>query len=119
MQYLLAFNEQDSEFSKRDSKLDGPGYWGAWTAYMGSIAQAGIMVSAGGLHPPHTASTLRVQEGKRVVHDGPFADTKEQLGGFCVIDVETLDEALVWAEQAPCASAGSVEVRPILPAPPA
>ena len=117
MQYLLTYNELGSEFSKRDSEADGPAYWGAWTAYMASIAQAGIMVSAGGLHPPHTASTLRVTEGKRVVHDGPFADTKEQLGGFCVIDVDSLDKALEWAELAPCATAGSVEVRPLLPPP--
>ena len=84
---------------------------------MGAIAEAGIMVSAAGLHPPHTASTVRVSDGARAVHDGPFADTKEQLGGFCVVDVESLDAALDWAAKAPCATAGSVEVRPVLPPP--
>ena len=117
MQFLMTFNKPASEFAKRESAEDAPAYWGAWTAYMGSIAQAGIMISAGGLHPPHTASTLRTSEGKRVVHDGPFADTKEQLGGFCVIEVDDLDAALDWAEKAPCAAPGSVEVRPILPPP--
>ena len=117
MQYLMTFNEPQSEFDKRESATDAGPYWGAWTAYMGAIAEAGIMVSAAGLHPPHTASTVRMNGDTRDIHDGPFADTKEQLGGFCVIEVETLDAALDWAAKAPCAQAGSVEVRPILPPP--
>ncbi len=116
MHFLMTFNEPPTEFAKRETP-EAETYWGAWTAYMGAIAQAGIMVSAAGLHPPHTASTVRVSDGKRDVHDGPFADTKEQLGGFAVIDVDSLDIALDWAAKAPCATAGSVEVRPVLPPP--
>ena len=117
MQYMLTYNEPATEFEKReDPDAAGP-YWGAWTAYMGAIAQAGIMVSAAGLHAPHTASTVRISNGTRDVHDGPYSDTKEQLGGFCVIEVPDLDTALDWAAKAPCAETGSVEVRPVLPPP--
>ena len=117
MQFMMTFNEPETEFAKRDgAETSGP-YWGAWSAYMASIAQAGIMVSAAGLQPPHAASTLRMKNGQRDIHDGPFADTKEQLGGFCVIEVDSLDAALDWAAKAPCAEAGSVEVRPVLPPP--
>ena len=119
MQYMLTYTEPASEFEKREDPVASGPYWGAWTAYMGAIAQAGIMVSGAGLQPPHTASTVRVSEGKRDVHDGPFADTKEQIGGFCVIEVADLDAALDWAAQAPCAETGAVEVRPVLPPPPA
>ena len=58
---------------------------------------------------------MQVAGGKRQVQDGPFADTKEQLGGFFVIDVADLDTALAWAARAPCAATGGVEVRPVLP----
>ena len=67
---------------------------------------------------PHAATTLRVRDGKRVVEDGPFADTKEQLGGYFVIDVPDLDAALDWAVKAPSARTASVEVRPVLAMPP-
>jgi hypothetical protein len=73
------------------------------------------MRAAGGLQGPDDATTVRVQAGQRVVHDGPFADAKEQLGGYFVIEVDTLDEALAWAERCPSATYASVEVRPILP----
>ena len=117
MQFLMTFNEPPADFAKRENPDASGPYWAAWTAYMGSIAQSAIMVSAAGLHPPHTASTVRMTDGARAVHDGPFADTKEQLGGFCLIEVENLDAALDWAAKAPSAIAGSVEVRPVLPAP--
>ena len=74
---------------------------------------AGIVKSGAGLEPPSTATSLRIQGGKRRVQDGPFADAKEQLGGFYVIDVPDLDTALEWAARAPCATTGGVEVRPI------
>ena len=68
---------------------------------------------------PHAATTLRLRDGQRVVEDGPFADTKEQLGGYFVIEVPDLDAALDWAAKAPSARTASVEVRPILPMSPA
>jgi len=116
---MMTFNEPETEFAKRDDPDAAGAYWGAWGAYMGAIAEAGIMVSAAGLQPPHTATTLRITSNQRDIHDGPFAETKEQLGGFCVIEVDSLDAALDWAAKAPCAEAGSIEIRPVLPPPPA
>lgn len=117
MHYVLLYNETDAERGKRDDAAQADAYWGAWTAYMGALAGAGVMVSGNGLQPPETATTLRIEGGTRHVQDGPFADTKERLGGYVVVDVPDLDAALEWAAQAPCAGAGSVEVRPVLPPP--
>ncbi len=116
MHYTLLYFETAAEMARRAAP-DAPAYWGAWNAYMGAMAGAGVMVGGNGLLPPATATTLRLRDGVRQVEDGPFADTKEMLGGYVVIDVPDLDAALEWAARAPCASAGSVEVRPVLPPP--
>lgn len=116
MQYTLLYLETPAEQGRRDTQ-DAPAYWGAWSAYMGAMGAAGVMISGNGLLPPRTATTLRITDGKWQVEDGPFADTKEQLGGYVVIDVPDLDAALEWAARAPCAAAGSVEVRPVMPPP--
>jgi hypothetical protein len=76
------------------------------------IKAAGAWVFAGGLHPPATATTVRIQDGEVVTTDGPFAETKEQLGGFWIIDVPDLDAALSWAGKATRACQAPVEVRP-------
>lgn len=117
MHYMLLFNETADEQGKRADPVQADGYWGGWTAYMGALAQSGAMVSGNGLQPPEAGTTLRVEDGRRHVVDGPFADTKERLGGYVIIDVADLDGALEWASRAPCATAGSVEVRPVLPPP--
>jgi len=70
------------------------------------------------LHPPSTATTVRVREGKRLLTDGPFAETREHLGGYMLIDVKDLDEALTIAARGPLAAIGSVEVRPVREGPP-
>jgi hypothetical protein len=115
MQYMLLLNETEGEFSRRNDPGQAGAYWGAWTAYIGAMAQAGIIVNGDGLQGPRTATTVRIRDGKRVVQDGPFADAKEQLGGYFVIEVPDLDSALEWAARAPSASVASVEVRPVLP----
>jgi hypothetical protein len=117
MQYMLIFNEPEAEFAKRNDPAHAPAYWGGWNAFIGAMAQAGIIVNGDGLEPPHTATTLRIRDGKRTVQDGPFADTKEQLGGYFIIDVPHLDAALDWAAKSPSASYGSVEIRPVMPPP--
>jgi hypothetical protein len=116
MQYALLYLETPAEKARGEGP-DAPAYWGAWNAYMGAMGAAGIMRGGNALKPPETATTLRIAGGKWQVEDGPFADTKEQLGGFVIIDVPDLDAALEWAARAPCATAGSVEVRPVLEAP--
>jgi hypothetical protein len=74
----------------------------------------GVLVAGEGLYPTATATTVRVREGDRDVTDGPFAETKEQLGGFYVLDVKNLDEAIEWAAKIPGAQNGSVEIRPVM-----
>jgi len=76
------------------------------------IQASGAWVFAGGLHPPATATVVRASDGDVVTTDGPFAETKEQLGGFWVIRAADLDEALAWAAKATSACAAPVEVRP-------
>ena len=78
------------------------------------MEQKGVLVAGDGLYPTTTATTVRVRDGERNVTDGPFAETKEQLGGFYVLDVKDLDEAIEWAAKIPTAQFGSVEIRPVL-----
>lgn len=117
MQYTLLYVETPEEMAKRHDPSQADAYWGAWNAYMGAMAQAGVMVSGNGLQPPETATTLSIVDGKRIIQDGPFIDTKEQLGGYVTVEVPHLDAALEWAARAPCVTAGRVEVRPILDPP--
>jgi hypothetical protein len=117
MQFMLILNETPEDFARRADPAQAGGYWGGWTAFIGAMAQAGVIVKGDGLQGPAMATTLRIRDGKRRVEDGPFADTKEQLGGYFVIEVPDLDTALDWAAQAPSAQTASVEVRPILPMP--
>lgn len=118
MEYMLIFSEPNEAFAKRDNPAEAGPYWGAWNAYIQALGAAGVIVSGNGLQPPHTATFVRTRDGRRVVQDGPFADTKEHLGGYFVIRVDSLDEALEWAARSPSADYGSVEVRPVLPPPP-
>ena len=73
-----------------------------------------MLVAGDGLYPTATATTVRVRDGERTVTDGPFAETKEQLGGFYVLDVKDLDEAIEWAAKIPGAQFGSIEIRPVM-----
>lgn len=115
MQYMLILNETAEEFAKRNDPAQAGQYWGGWNAFIGAMAAAGVIVKGDGLLGPATATTVRVRDGQRQIQDGPFADTKEQLGGYFVIEVPDLDAAIGWASQAPSASYASVEVRPVMP----
>lgn len=119
MQYMMIFAETEAEMAKRDDPAAAGAYWGAWTDYIGALNASGVVVSGNGLMPPATATTLRMKDGTRQVQDGPFIDTKEQLGGYIIIEVADLDAALDWASRSPAATAGAVEIRPVLPPPPA
>jgi hypothetical protein len=85
-----------------------------WGAYTRALVDAGVLVGGSALHPASTATTLRMADGRRQVQDGPYAATKDQLGGFYLIEVPDLDAALHWAALNPAASRGAVEVRPVL-----
>jgi len=87
--------------------------YAAYTRYGASMREAGVLRGGAELKPTHSATTVRVKNGKPVTTDGPFAETKEQLGGYYLIDVPNLDEAVRWAAECPAANGGSVEVRPL------
>jgi len=85
-------------------------YW----AYSEAVTSAGIGGSGEALQPSTTATSVRVRDGQRVVTDGPFAETREVLGGFYLIDVPDLDAAIEWAERCPGAKVGTMEIRPVM-----
>jgi hypothetical protein len=85
-----------------------------WMEYTEALQKAGVMVAGDALQPVDTATTVRVRDGETVIADGPFAETKEVLGGYYILDVPDLDEALKWAARIPSAPYGSVEVRPVM-----
>ncbi len=114
MQYTLMFYMNADEFSARTDPQRKEAFWGAFLPYMKAIQEAGIVVGGAGLQPPSTATTYRLRDGSPIVQDGPYADTKEQLGGFFIIDVPDLDTALEWAARYPAGPHGIVEVRPNL-----
>lgn len=117
MHYMLQFYENTEERGRKNDPAEAESYWGGWNDFIGALAQSGAMVSGNGLQPPDVATTLRVKNGTRHVVDGPFADTKEMLAGYVILDVADLDAALEWAERVPCVTAGAVEIRPVLPPP--
>ena len=85
----------------------------AWADYTQTLVDSGKFVSGDGLQSVTTATTLRVENGERVLTDGPFAETKEQLGGFYLLDCKDLDEAIGYAAKIPGAQSGCIEVRPV------
>ena len=114
MQFALLIYLSPEEFALRKSDYNDP-YLGAWRAYYKALVGAGVYVGGDALEVPETGTTVRLKEGKRGVQDGPYADTKEQLAGFIVLDVPSVDAALDWAARCPGASLGAVEVRPLAP----
>ena len=114
MQYLLMIygNEAGMQAASKDQVTQMSA---AYMAYTEAMKQAGVIRGGERLRPTSEATTVRVKNGKTEVLDGPYADTKEQLGGFFMIDVPDLDAALAWAAKCPGASMGTMEVRPIWP----
>ena len=104
MQYMLILNETSEDFAKRNHPEHAQTYWGAWNAFIGAMGAAGVIVKGDGLLGPETATTVRIRDGKRQIQDGLFADTKEQLGGYFVIEAPDLDAAIEWALKAPSAA---------------
>ena len=115
MQFTMMFYVDPEEFEARSDPGKAESFWGAFLPYARALFKAGIVVGGAGLEPPATATTVRYQGGQRKVQDGPFAATKEQLGGFFIIDVPDLDTALHWAARYPAGAGGAVEVRPNMP----
>jgi hypothetical protein len=86
---------------------------GRWNAQLQAIKESGVLVVGAGLHKPDAATTVRVLDEETQIIDGPYAETKEYLAGFFMIEVDNLDDALKWATQLPNSRYGSVEVRPV------
>ena len=114
MKYTILIYETQAELGARTDDKRKDAYWGAYRAYTKALTDAGVFVGGAALQPGHLATTIRQHNGKRQVQDGPYAEAKEQLGGYFVIEVPDLDKALDWAARCPAASTGGVEVRPNL-----
>jgi hypothetical protein len=112
MQYLLTLYAEEAGFQRMTKEQQQQGM-AAYMAYTQALKQAGAYVGSNRLQPIATATTVRAVDGKTQVLDGPYADTKEQLGGYFLIDVADLDAALSWATRCPGSQHGIVEVRPI------
>lgn len=113
MQYMLMiYGDEASE--QKQSKAAMEQVFAAYGAYTRALREAGVMRGGDPLQPSSTATTVRVKGGKTEVLNGPYAETREQLGGYYIIETPDLDAALAWAARCPGASHGSVEVRPIM-----
>ena len=109
-QYLLSVHMVDGEAPPSQEAMEKA--YKDVDAFNGEVQAAGVWVFAGGLHPPDTAKVVRIHDGDVLITDGPFAEAKEQIGGFWIINAPDLDAALGWAERASRACGGPVEVRP-------
>ena len=117
MQYLLLIYAKESDWAGRPEAETGK-IFQEYMEFSKGIRKSGNYVGGNALQPVATATTVRVKEGKILTTDGPFAETKEQLGGYFLIEAKDLDEAIAIAARIPDARNGSIEVRPILPTPP-
>lgn len=86
----------------------------AYNAFTQEVSERGVLLSGDALHPTSAATTVRVRDSKVLTTDGPFAETKEQLGGFYMVQCNNLDEAIEWAAKIPGAQHGSIEIRPVM-----
>jgi hypothetical protein len=113
MRFMLTIYGDERRWATVDedaAKAEIDAYW----ALDKEATEKGAFVESGGLYPTDAARTLRVRDGEQTVTDGPFAETKEQLGGFYLLDCDSIDEALEWAAKVPAARTGSVEVRQVM-----
>lgn len=115
MNYTILIYETSVDFAARTDPKKQAAYWAAWPPYSKALKEAGVFAGGAGLQPPDTATTLRFEGEKRLVQDGPYADTKEQLGGYFIVDVPDLDSALEWAARCPRMPGRVLEIRPNIP----
>ena len=113
MRYMLLIYGDEAGWGSL-SEEDQQAEMGKWYGYTEEMRSAGVSDMGDALQPVATATTVRTRNGDPIVTDGPFAETKEQLGGYYLLDVADLDEAIKWAGKCPAAPYGSVELRPIM-----
>ncbi|HVJ34555.1 MAG TPA: YciI family protein [Terriglobia bacterium] len=112
MQYSLLVYRSAAEFARRADPSERAAFWETWASYFDALRAAGVLVGGAGLQEPARAVTLRLRNGRRLVEDGPYAETKEQLGGVIVIDVPDIADAVAWMWRCPGVLTGEVELRP-------
>ncbi len=112
MKYLCLIYDEEKKMAAM-SKSEGDAFMGEYMAFTEDIRKSGHYAAGDALQPVHTATTVRVRNGKMSTTDGPFAETKEQLGGYYLIDARDLNDAVQVAAKIPSAKTGSVEVRPV------
>jgi hypothetical protein len=112
-QYMLLIYDDPSVWQSM-SEEESNAVMGEYFAYTQELRDAGAYITGDALQPTETAKSIRVREGERLTTDGPFAETKEALGGYYLIDVETDEEAHDWAAKIPSARYGTIEVRPVV-----
>jgi len=115
-QYLLLFYNDEEEWANRSDEERGA-IVRQYFAVVEEISKQGGYITGAPLRPTSTATTVRLRDGEQVVTDGPFAETKEQLGGFFLVEAPSFAVACEWAAKVPAARYGSVEVRPVMPVP--
>ena len=113
MQYLMLISTVESN-PPRPGTPEGDAYINEYMAFTAEVQEKNLMLGSNALEPVATATTVRVRDGKTETTDGPFAETKEQLGGYYLLDCKDLDEAIEHAAKIPCARAGSIEIRPVM-----
>jgi hypothetical protein len=113
MQYIILIYENEAESRARSPEVTQK-TWGEYMSFTKSIKESGNFKAGDALQETSTATTIRVRDGKQLVTDGPFAETREQLGGYYLIEAKDLDEARAIAARVPTAQTGSIEVRPIV-----
>ena len=116
MQYLLLIYRSESEWARTSEEEKGE-IFQEYMTFARDIRTKGNYLGGEALHPVETAKTVRVRNGRVVTTDGPFAETKEQLGGYFLVEAKSLDEAIAIGSRIPAARTGSIEVRQILPTP--
>ena len=115
MQYLLLIYGNENGWETMSEEERGQ-IFQAYGTYTQELQDSGAMVAGDALQPTPTATVVRVRNGETLTTDGPFAETKEQLGGYYLVEVDSLDDALDWAAKIPSARIGTIEVRPVVPA---
>ena len=114
MQYMILIYGDEKRFAMMAGNPEAQKQmYAAFSKYGADMREAGVLRGGAELKPTQTATTVRVKDGKTITTDGPFAETKEQLGGYYLIDVSDLDLAVKWAARCPAAQGGSIEVRPV------
>jgi len=113
MQYAILIYEPAADFSQRTDPDKHRSYMAPYEAYVAMLQEAGVLVGGEVLRHPGTATTVRLREGQRQIQDGPLPQSREQLGGFLIVEAPNLDAALDLAAQCPAAATGGVEVRPV------